>query len=230
MLCPVVNFTQRYRTCVVVGAAPHLAYVEVGSAIDAHEAVFRLNAHAMHPNLGNKTTFRVANNAFQLDTHRRSSASKNIVPTMKHARVGDKIYCVRQAQYQSFASTVGIRPSTILSTGALAVHLALSTCDSVALYGFGLQSYDHVIRDSRHDWAAEGQWIRHLDKRHAIRHHSAKRYLSSRCKSLKYVRGALDVLHSQTFVHLTREDAMPVEHLLSQAASLLSDGCESVFF
>ena len=229
MFCPVLNFTQQYRTCVVVGAAPHLAYVEVATAIDTHDAVFRLNAHAMPPNLGNKTTFRVANNALQLGAHRRSAEPKNIVPTTSHAHVGDAIHCIPQAQYQLFASAVGIRKSTILSSGTLAVQLALSTCDHVTLYGFeGLQSYDHIIRDRNHDWVAEIRWRRRLEERNAVRHHSARRFFSSRCKSLKYVRSALNVLRSQTFLHLAREDAMPVEHLLSHAASHLVDGCALV--
>jgi len=54
----------RYKTCAVVGSSGHLRGADFGAGIDAHTAVFRINAartHGYESAVGSRTTFRAHN-------------------------------------------------------------------------------------------------------------------------------------------------------------------------
>lgn len=70
------------QNCAVVGSASSLIYLHKGEEIDSHAFVFRTNSHSTGKTVGNKTTHRIAANAFQLGPYRRQNHGvQQLVPT-----------------------------------------------------------------------------------------------------------------------------------------------------
>ena len=214
-----------YTTCAVVGSAPSMAHLYQGGEIDSHDAVFRTNAHALVATTGTKTTVRVAANAKQLGAaRRRDDGAQNLVPAASRCvppgnlvRQRDRVACVPAQLLDAIYADSGVRfGAHILSTGGLAIGLALHSCASVALYGFGgLQSYDHVLRDRHHDWRAEAAWIRRLVAEHRVADRTDRGVHLRRCESV----ALLDHVEAQ---YRGKPGAVQA---LRAARARLSEGC-----
>ena len=227
---------QTFASCAVVGSAPSLAHLYQGDAIDQHTAVYRTNSHVDISTVGKKTTFRVAANAYQLGKHRTSPARgvlQLLPPNARSLRPGnlvtpqDYVRCVPNATMEKIYDDIGVRfGNTMLSTGAMAIGLALYSCKSVTIYGFGgLQSYDHVLRDKNHDWLKELIWVRELIKGKRVIDGTDRGVHARKCDAFPLVQDALTMLQSGGFATVDRDVAMPVQHLLQEAVDRTSEAC-----
>lgn len=228
-----------FSTCAVVGSAPSLAHLYQGDAIDLHSAVYRTNSHVNVDTVGKKTTFRVAANTFQLGTHRTApedGVMHLLPPASKALHPGnlvtdkDIVRCVPNKTMDALYAEVGVTfGDKMLSTGALALGVALYSCKSVTIYGFGgLQSYDHVLRDTNHDWFKELVWVRGLIKNKRVKDGTDRGVHMRKCEVSHLVRDALKILKRRVFGSVEREVAMPVHHLLEEAIERSSEACPSV--
>jgi len=205
----------RHGRCAVVGSAPSLAFLFQGDEIDGHDAVFRTNAHANVGTVGDKTTYRIAANAFQLSHYRRNATSVvQLVPPQRWSiapgnlvEPQDQVSCVSNATISAIYNATGIWFGTqTLSTGALALGLALQLCNKTSVYGFGgLQSYDHVIRDQHHNWLKELLWVRSLIASGRVQDHTDRGVHARRCKRMALVDAALRKLRGDVYPLLDRE-------------------------
>ena len=152
----VVNASQpqrcHYRSCAVVGSSGVLRGGHSGAAIDAHDAVIRINAaptHSFEHAVGRRTTWRVHNSEkpYMLAA---SDVPELQVSVCHMAWIGS---CQHQAFSGAYATTLAYvnprfysmlfsllgrpRDKQSPSTGLLAIALAVGTCDHVSLYGFG---------------------------------------------------------------------------------------------
>jgi len=224
-----------FATCAVVGSAPSLAFLYQGHEIDSHDAVFRTNDHAIVDTVGKKVTFRIAANAQQLGAHRRHAGSVvQLVPPDRQSlapgnlvRHDDQVKCVPngtlRAIYREIGVTFGRRA---LSTGALAVGIALRLCKSVTVYGFGaLQSYDHLLRDDHHDWLAELRWLRFMLTSGRLVDGTDRGVHGRKCEGAALLHDALALLHRDAYTHMSRKTAMPIEHLATAALKRAQEGC-----
>ena len=214
-----------YSTCAVVGSAPSMAHLYQGREIDGHDAVFRTNAHALVATTGMKTTVRVAANAKQLGkARRRNDGVQNLVPAASRCvppgnlvERRDRVACVPARLLDVMYADSGVRfGKHILSTGGLAIGLALHSCASVKLYGFGgLQSYDHVLRDRHHDWRTEAAWIRRLIAEHRVADRTDRGVHLRRCESVALLDHVLE--------HYKAKQG--ADRALRVARARLSEGC-----
>ena len=141
-----------YASCAVVGSSGSLRENSFGQAIDAHEAVIRINAAPVHPYeeaVGTRTTWRVHNSEkpFMLAAIDDPALQ---VPICHMPWIGS---CQHTAFSGAFGATVAMvnpvfysqlwgllgRPKEkqAPSTGMLALALALGACGRVSVYGFG---------------------------------------------------------------------------------------------
>lgn len=176
----------RFRTCAVVGSAGRLRGSRLGRAIDAADAIFRVNAaptRKHEADVGARTTWRVHNSEKPFFMAALDVPELNLVichnrwiGACQHQAYGG-VYAERTAAinprfYSELWSLVkqGRRKSTkqqVPSTGLLAIALGLSVCDNVTVYGFSRPS-DPQARCSRHYWECP-KWAereRYLDPKH----------------------------------------------------------------
>ena len=161
--------TCHYSTCAVVGNAGALRGGNLGLAIDAHDAVFRLNAAPTlgHEGIvGRRTTWRVHN-----------SEKPWFMASLPHAAELQVAVChtpwIGACQHQAFSGLFSYNASIVNpvlysqlwgllgrpkgkqtpSTGLLAIALAIGVCDSVSLYGFSsLREASKPVRCAHHYW------------------------------------------------------------------------------
>lgn len=224
-----------FSTCAVVGSAPSLAYLYQGDAIDAHGAVFRTNAHANVETVGKKTTYRIAANAFQLGRHRKNAEDVvQIVPPDRRSlapgnlvQPDDEVLCVPNVTIDALYADVGVTfGQHSLSTGALAVGLAMRTCKSVTIYGFGgLQSFDHVIRDAHHNWPTELVWIRRILKAKRVVDGTDRGVHKRKCELVPILNSVVELLQRDAFPHMHKQLSMPIANILKEATGRANEGC-----
>jgi len=225
-----------HSSCAVVGSAPSMIFLNLGASIDAHEAVFRTNDHAEIVNVGLKTTVRVAGNAQQLGRHRRrAGGALQLVPPGAFSLYpgnlvapGDEVKCIGDDTMASIYKSAGIVFGRhALSTGALALGIALAVCDSVTVYGFGgLQSYDHVLRDLHHPWVKERVWMQKMIASSVVHDASDKGVHERKCEGAKVLSDATKLLRDGTsYASMHRTAATNVDTLLTHAGELVNEGC-----
>ena len=143
-----------YRTCAVVGSAGRLRDSRLGAAIDAHDAIIRINAaptRGFETAVGQRTTWRVHNSEKPWFMASLNTPELQVV-VCHTAWIG-------ACQHQAFSGLWSANASIINpvlysqlwgllkrpkgkqapSTGLLAIALALGVCDRVRLFGFGRQ-------------------------------------------------------------------------------------------
>jgi hypothetical protein len=141
-----------YSTCAVVGSSGSLRGAEFGAGIDAHAAVFRINAAPTRGHeraVGACTTLRVHNSEKPFMLASLGVPELNLVichmgwiGSCQHqaysGRYPDRLAQVNPVFYGQVWSLLG-RPvdKQSPSTGLLAIALALGMCGSVSIYGFG---------------------------------------------------------------------------------------------
>ena len=155
----------RFATCAVVGNAGNLRHADLGGAIDAHEAVLRLNAaptRGHEANVGRRTTWRVHNSEkpwfmAALDTPELQVAVCHApwIGACQHQAFSGlysaNASLVNPLLYSQLWSLLGRpRGKQTPSTGLLAIALALGVCDHVSLYGFSKAT--DAPRCSHHYW------------------------------------------------------------------------------
>eukprot|EP00058_Branchiostoma_floridae_P023974 XP_002609464.1 hypothetical protein BRAFLDRAFT_127014 [Branchiostoma floridae] len=165
------------RRCAVVGNGGSLKGSGVGSDIDGHDFVFRVNravTSGYESDVGTKTSFYFFTVNTLLGTLQPSFKEPQFhVPRDQCRR------CLRMLTNVSFSPTSWLKSKKRRysvyrpSTGALAVFTALQTCDQVSLYGFGtadgqsVHYYDHASYDMttvvNHDFDREWRLWRKLD-------------------------------------------------------------------
>jgi hypothetical protein len=144
--------TCHYPTCAVVGSSGSLRETSFGAGIDAHAAVFRINAAPARGHeraVGARTTLRVHNSEKPFMLASLGVPELNLVichmgwiGSCQHqafsGRYPDRLAQINPVFYGQIWSLLG-RPADkrIPSTGLLAIALALGMCDSVSIYGFG---------------------------------------------------------------------------------------------
>ena len=155
-----------YATCAVVGSAGSLRGADFGAAIDAHDAVIRVNAAPVRGHeaaVGRRTTWRVHNSEkpyfmASLD-HRELQlvvCHMQWIGACQHLAFGgafaDTASLVNPRFYGELWSLLG-RPAgkRSPSTGLLAIALALGVCGRVSLYGFSAPT-EQRGRCERHYW------------------------------------------------------------------------------
>ncbi|KAL1503981.1 hypothetical protein AB1Y20_010397 [Prymnesium parvum] len=180
-----------FSSCAVVGSAGTLRRRQFGEAIDAHEAVLRVNAAPTRGHeaaVGRRTTWRVSN------SEKPYFLAALGVPELQVAIchmpwIGS---CQRQAFGGAYSETVAyVNPVfygqlwTMLgrpahkqspSTGMLAIALALGVCDRVSIYGFGRSS---ETNECRHYWECGGRG-RYYDPQHTFHDWLAEERLRDR--------------------------------------------------
>lgn len=174
-----------YPRCAVVGSAGSLRGSGFGAAIDAHDAVFRVNAAptAGHEaSVGARTTWRVHNSEKPFFMASLGVAELQVVvchmpwigACQRQAFGGlysETVAAVNPAFYSQLWSLLGRpRGKQSPSTGLLAVALALGVCDRVHLYGFSSPG-EPAARCARHYWECPA-WAEarpYLDPQHS--HH-----------------------------------------------------------
>jgi hypothetical protein len=224
-----------FSTCAVVGSAPSLAYLYQGEEIDAHGAVFRTNAHANVATVGRKTTYRIAANAFQLGKHRKNAENVlQIVPPDRRSlapgnlvQPDDEVLCVPNVTIDALYSDIGVTfGQHALSTGALAVGLAMRICQSVTIYGFGgLQSFDHVIRDAHHNWPTELLWIRKMLSSKRLVDGTDRGVHERKCELVPILNSVVDLLQHDAFPHMHKQLSMPISNIFNEATGRANEGC-----
>mgnify|MGYP002631465184 CR=1 FL=1 len=154
----------QYATCAVVGSSGSLRGGQLGEAIDAHEAVIRINAAPVHGHeeaVGVRTTWRVHNSEKPFMLAATDDPALQLL-ICHMAWIGS---CQHQAYSGAYTRTTAyINPVfysqlwSVLgrpkdkrspSTGLLAIAIALGACGRVSIYGFG-----HAGKSSncRHYW------------------------------------------------------------------------------
>jgi len=213
-----------------------LTFLKQGASIDAHEAVFRTNDHAEIANVGLRTTVRVAGNAQQLGRHRRrAGGALQLVPPGAFSLYpgnlvapGDEVKCIGEGTMTSIYKNAGIVFGRhALSTGALALGVALAVCDSVTVYGFGgMQSYDHVLRDLHHPWTKERVWMQKMIASSVVHDASDFSIHERKCEGAKVLSDATKLLRDGTsYASMHRTAATNVDTLLTRAGELVNEGC-----
>jgi len=163
-----------FSSCAVVGSAGSLRGARLGSAIDAHEAVFRVNAAptAGHEDdVGHRTTWRVHNS--EKPWFMASLNTPELQVAVCHtAWIGA---CQHQAFNGAWSQNATLvnpvffsqlwtllgrpRGKKAPSTGLLALALALGACESVSTFGFS--TADEPKRTcARHYWECP-RWAEH---------------------------------------------------------------------
>lgn len=188
----------RWATCAVVGSAPSILERRDGKAIDAHDAVIRVNGaptgSAYQRHTGQRTTMRVW-------------GSLPLPPRGSYINETLVVYCppVRWVGecWTSIASTAhwprlsafewslvsqavhGSEPTKRFpSTGTMAVWAALALCERPKLFGFGgctteasaaaVDAYHHkgdAVRQDQykyHDMPREWEWLRELERMRVV--------------------------------------------------------------
>ena len=170
-----------YKTCAVVGSAGRLRTEQAGAAIDAHEAVIRINAAPVagfEASVGSRTTWRVHNTEKPWFMASLGPAELQLV-VCHTAWIGACQHQAFSGVYSENASIInpvlysqlwGIlgRPKgkQSPSTGLLAIAIALGVCDKVSLFGFSRQGDPTVC--AHHYWDCP-KWSRdyqYLDPKH----------------------------------------------------------------
>lgn len=164
-----------YRTCAIVGSAGHLRRSGLGPAIDAHDAVFRVNAAptaGYEADVGSRTTWRVHNSEKPWFMASLGASGMGDVPEL------NLVVChnawIGACQHQAFGGLYAERTALVNprfysqlwelvqrgrprghqhapSTGLLAIALGLSACQNVSVFGFSRQS-DPKRKCARHYW------------------------------------------------------------------------------
>eukprot|EP00316_Scyphosphaera_apsteinii_P016176 CAMPEP_0119347238 /NCGR_PEP_ID=MMETSP1333-20130426/108419_1 /TAXON_ID=418940 /ORGANISM="Scyphosphaera apsteinii, Strain RCC1455" /LENGTH=387 /DNA_ID=CAMNT_0007359771 /DNA_START=267 /DNA_END=1430 /DNA_ORIENTATION=+ len=155
-----------FNTCAVVGSSSSLRGQSFGKAIDAHEAVFRVNAAptAGHAEaVGTKTTHRVQNSEKPFMLASLGVPELQLVichmrwlgECQQNAFSGnylDQLVYVNPVFYVQLWTLLGHpKDKKIPSTGLLAIALALGLCSHVTHFGFGRASVSSH-RQCRHYW------------------------------------------------------------------------------
>lgn len=172
----------RYATCAVVGSGGSLRGARLGAAIDAHEAVVRLNAAptAGHEErVGTRTTWRVHNSEKPWFMASLNTPELQLV-VCHTAWIGACQHQAFSGLYSQNASVINPRFYSQLwgllgrprgkqtpSTGLLAIAVALTSCDSVSIFGFSKPG-EAAARCSHHYWECPS-WARnrqYLDPKH----------------------------------------------------------------
>lgn len=167
----------RYETCAVVGSSGNLRGKQYGQLIDAHEAVFRVNAAPVHRHeeaVGARTTWRFMNS--EKPFFMASLGVPELQVVICH--MGWIGSCQRQAFGGAYMETIAYvnpifygqlwsmlgRPvgKQTPSTGLLAIALALGVCGKVNIFGFGRRSEDSACR---HYWECP-KWGEYHDPGH----------------------------------------------------------------
>lgn len=152
-----------HHSCAVVGSAGNLRGSGLGAAIDAHDAVFRINAapvilHAA--DVGIRTTWRIHNS--EKPYFMASLDVPELQVNICHMQwigscqsqawsgaYSDTVAYVNPVFYSELWSLLGRRKHAP-STGLLAIALALRTCDSVSVFGFSVRGEPDTCRG--HYW------------------------------------------------------------------------------
>ena len=159
---------KQFKTCAVVGNGGSNLNANYGEAIDAHDAVFRFNdgpTVGFENKVGSKTTFRVINNAWTRTWLRRkprgasedalllfgAGAAKSMDALYKKWGSEEKVYFMApefagaargqyKKAYLAFADlkAVSVKGRNSPPTGVEGLYFAMLTCESVDLYGFGI--------------------------------------------------------------------------------------------
>ena len=197
--------------------------------------MFRTNAHANVETVGKKTTYRIAANAFQLGRHRKNAEDVvQIVPPDRRSlapgnlvQPDDEVLCVPNVTIDALYADVGVTfGQHSLSTGALAVGLAMRTCKSVTIYGFGgLQSFDHVIRDAHHNWPTELVWIRRILKAKRVVDGTDRGVHKRKCELVPILNSVVELLQRDAFPHMHKQLSMPIANILKEATGRANEGC-----
>ena len=175
-----------YATCAVVGSAGNLRGTDFGAAIDAHDAVIRVNAAPVRGHgkaVGQRTTWRVHNS--EKPYFMASLGHRELQVVVCHMQwIGACQHLAFGGAFASTASLVNPRFYSELwsllgrpkgkqspSTGLLAIALALGVCGRVSLYGFSLPAAPTERRTcERHYWEcpawAEEHGFNYLDPKH----------------------------------------------------------------
>ena len=142
----------KYASCAVVGSSGTLRGRSFGRAIDAHEAVFRINAAPTFGHtaaVGTRTTWRIHNS--EKPFMMAASGLPELQAVICHmAWIGS---CQHQAFSGAYTDTTAFinprfysqlysllgrpRDKQSPSTGLLAIALALGVCDRISIFGFG---------------------------------------------------------------------------------------------
>jgi len=160
---------KQFKSCAVVGNGGSNLNANYGEAIDAHDAVFRFNdgpTVGFENKVGSKTTFRVINNAWTRTWLRRkprgasedalllfgAGAAKSMDALYKKWGSEEKIYFMApefagaargqyKKAYLAFADlkAVSVKGRNSPPTGVEGLYFAMLTCESVDLYGFGIE-------------------------------------------------------------------------------------------
>jgi len=160
---------KQFKTCAVVGNGGSNLNANYGEAIDAHDAVFRFNdgpTVGFENKVGSKTTFRVINNAWTRTWLRRkprgasedalllfgAGAAKSMDALYKKWGSEEKVYFMApefagaargqyKKAYLAFADlkAVSVKGRNSPPTGVEGLYFAMLTCESVDLYGFGIE-------------------------------------------------------------------------------------------
>jgi len=137
-----------WRTCAVVGSSGLLLSEKLGSVIDSHDAVFRANYApfvGFEAFVGSKTTVRVANHNItgdQMIVRKRRGKGcdgvkrhtlSNSLPALT---VSDALalVCLQSKELNLTLDLPANAPK--LTTGMLAIAIALHVCEYVTLFGF----------------------------------------------------------------------------------------------
>jgi len=173
-----------YATCAVVGSAGSLRDADLGAAIDAHDAVVRVNAAPVTRHeraVGSRTTWRVHNS--EKPWFMASLGAPELQVAVCHMRwigacqhqafsgvYADGAVLVNPVFYSQLWSLLG-RPASKQSpsTGLLAIALALTVCGRVSLYGFTAPGEPHRPCE-RHYWEcpAWADTVRYQDPSYAF--------------------------------------------------------------
>ena len=160
----------RYSTCAVVGSSGILRGSSFGRAIDAHEAVFRINAAPTFGHVaavGSRTTWRIHNSekpfmmaATGLPELQVAICHMAWIGSCQHqafsGAYGDTLAYINPRFYSQLYSLLGRpRDKQSPSTGLLAIALALGVCDRVSTFGFG-STGSRVTGEARKAGAAAG--------------------------------------------------------------------------
>ena len=184
----------RWGTCAVVGSAPSILERRDGRAIDAHDAVIRVNGAPTGPryqrHVGLRTTMRVWGSLPLPERHRYRNETlviycppvrwvgecwTAIASTAQWPRLGAMEWSLVSQAVHGSAPTLRFP-----STGTMAVWAALALCERPTLFGFGgcadnasaaaIDAYYHkgdAERQSQydyHDMPREWGWLRELER------------------------------------------------------------------
>ena len=168
-----------YGTCAVVGSSGALRDGDLGAAIDAHDAVIRVNAAPVggfEAAVGARTTWRVSNSEkpfmladLEVPELQVAICHMGWIGSCQHQAFSGKydgnhkggtgtLAYINPVFYNELWSLLGRpRDKQAPSTGLLAIALALGVCGSVSLYGFGHAGAKAGKQPCRHYWECV-QW------------------------------------------------------------------------